>query len=857
MKYRKTLTGILGVLIAMVLAVSPAFAAEDQLIVLGKIAPDDRIDISGIVPSTEGESVQEQGFQIRNQSLDMCLNETGQTWKEWYAAVQKCRQEGSNEPLSQQELMAADPQARIYTGKDGIYMITGVNLPVIARDMESAFYAAYRLLPLLERSADTDLTLRSVVAEGDEREGTLEHIYVFQEVKAGKTVMGSTLRLVTNEEGRVKAVLNSLFAGDPSKQVVSAEAPDLPEAELIDAETAEKKVQQYLKDTGIVSTLLPDFTSQIIVLPEETEDGESVMETDENVPEELHWVVYSTSVDGSYLAHYLSADGTYLFHQKVKKPGDEAGQSESGTAYFFEKLEAAQYTGDVTYLNGETKSITVPVMKDPETGMYYLGDLQRRIVFADFYDFTYHDNELNFVSSADNTGWTDSDLITFETFLKVWDFYAALGWKSGDGLGTPVLMLHDMKLENETPLDNAAFGAIYKGWVLFAYDNSGVNFQEALDVWAHEYTHAVTGTLQGYNLYQNDQGAINESMSDIMGNLCQILETGKSDLSWLLGEDTTMIIRSMIDPHKYAQPEYVWDIYYGTDTTKPNDINDRGGVHSNSSILSLLAVRLCEEYGMPVECARDFWLKLAAWLTPMTDLPAIADVLEWVVQTPETQNWSGAVQQLIDQGQFRRVDAPTVLEESRKMVLLELPDTPSMRDEHWVLMALQIGGLSDILDLVMEHFLSGDSSGETAGDTGDDFIEESLTMLLKQYMSWTNGEDQNIYIQIEDRPTLYVLLNMDPDTLEPVGVAYYMNGKWHDVGPEVMTLVDTLPEEKVADTEEEAAEAVAEAILSIVENVTSMFFDTEDAGEVITEGIITILPSNGLEQIELPESALE
>ena len=926
MKRNRVITGSLSVLIALTLAVSPAFAAEDQLVAVGEIAPNDKIDIFGAgqlsasqtletleaepEAETEAEAEAELGFQISNHSLDMCLKETGQTWKEWYAASQKRRQEGSKAPVSLQDILTADPKAAVYSGEEGTYMITGENLPLTAADMEEAFYTAYQLLSLLGRDEDTDLTLRSVISEGNELPNSQEFIYVFQEINEGEAVRGSTLRLVSDEQGQVKAVFSSLYAGEPSYQetlfgdetiedaVFEDEAFEdalsagtlsedtlsedtifgemsfwdaltedtLPEdilsteivskdtdpsaRELVDAETAEMVVQQYLEDRGIVSTLLPDFTSQIFVMPAVTEDGESVMVADADLPEELCWVVYSESDDGSYLAHYLTADGTYLYHQTVKEPGDEAGQSGSDTTYLFDGLEAGEYTGDVTYLNGETSSLTVPVMKDPETGIYYLGDVQRRIVFADFYDYIYGDMTLTLLSSEDNTGWSDDDLITYDTFLKAWDFYASMGWIGGNGLGTPILMLKEMQFENGLPMDNAAYGTILDGWATFAYDNSGLNYQEALDVWAHEFTHAVTTAMQGYNLYQNDQGAINESMSDIMGNLCEMLIDDENDRFWQIGEDTMESIRAMTDPHVYGQPEYVWDLYYGTSTSKPNEMNDRGGVHSNSSILNLLAARLCGEYGMPWMIARDFWLRLASMLTPMTDLPQIADVLEWVVRGKETEQWSGAMHQLIEAGQFRRVDAPLVLEDGRKMVMLELPDTPAMTDENWILIALQLGDLSDILDSLIGELFSEDSSDDQAQTETEETL---MAGLVNQYTSWTNGKDQTIYMQIEDRPALYMMLNMDIDTMSPLGAAFYLNGKWHDIAEALteMQLLETA--DHIQFSGEEAVEAVLNSIMTLVGEFLPMILETEDAGEVINEGTTVILPSNGLEQIQLLE----
>lgn len=61
------------------------------------------------------------------------------------------------------------------------------------------------------------------------------------------------------------------------------------------------------------------------------------------------------------------------------------------------------------------------------------------------------------------------------------------------------------------------------------------------------------------------------------------------DKTWLLQENSDDIIRSMSDPNKYEQPAYVWDRYYVPKANEATENNDEGGVHTNSSLLNLIA----------------------------------------------------------------------------------------------------------------------------------------------------------------------------------------------------------------------------------------------------------------------------
>ncbi|MDQ0710280.1 hypothetical protein QFZ52_002932 [Arthrobacter woluwensis] len=77
------------------------------------------------------------------------------------------------------------------------------------------------------------------------------------------------------------------------------------------------------------------------------------------------------------------------------------------------------------------------------------------------------------------------------------------------------------------------------------------------DVTGHELTHGVTSKTNGL-LYQNESGAINESMSDIFGELTDITNGSADDTAanrWKMGEGSSLgVIRDMKSPKNYQQP---------------------------------------------------------------------------------------------------------------------------------------------------------------------------------------------------------------------------------------------------------------------------------------------------------------
>jgi vibriolysin len=131
--------------------------------------------------------------------------------------------------------------------------------------------------------------------------------------------------------------------------------------------------------------------------------------------------------------------------------------------------------------------------------------------------------------------------------------------------------------------------AYWNGSQMVYGDGDGVDFialSRALDVVAHELTHAVTDTEAGL-VYQNESGALNEAMSDIFAAATESYNDGAiSSDTWKVGEDVYTpgtagdALRYMNNPTADGQSyDYYPERYTGT--------GDYGGVHLNSGIANL------------------------------------------------------------------------------------------------------------------------------------------------------------------------------------------------------------------------------------------------------------------------------
>jgi Zn-dependent metalloprotease len=172
-------------------------------------------------------------------------------------------------------------------------------------------------------------------------------------------------------------------------------------------------------------------------------------------------------------------------------------------------------------------------------------------------------------------------------------------------------------------------------------DGDGVIFTDftgSLDVIGHELTHGVTEYTAGLE-YHNQSGALNESMSDVMGSLVKqwTLKQTAEQADWLIGPEVFTpgieadALRSLKAPgHAYdnktfgkdPQPAHMDDYVDLPDT----DEGDNGGVHINSGIpnhafyLAAIAIG-----GNAWEVAGRIWYQSLRASTPTTDFAGFAE----------------------------------------------------------------------------------------------------------------------------------------------------------------------------------------------------------------------------------------
>ena len=475
-------------------------------------------------------------------------------------------------------------------------------------------------------------------------------VYSFGQVEQDMAVYGATVKLIVDKDGHVCALSSSLVSGIEAEPI---------EDWAITEEEAEKIVLDNNKNKDL--KIVEGATEQILLPVDTTESYYT-------------WIVYTnnpdTSSETTYLAHYVDEKGEYIDSMPVIQPGDTDSLSAEGASLIFLDFEEDTWTGTVTKHDGTTKELTVPVLKDKETGERYLGDPNRKVLCIDYADFDYND-EINIRKEEDGR-FADNELLIYDTFLRTYDLYKEAGWEGPDGEGTPVLLRMDAVEENGDVIENAAYTGKKHGYQCFFFNRNDPD-GECTDIIAHEFTHCVTDNLMVYTRYYNQFGAMNEAFSDICGNIIEAIYGDSPDKTWLI-QECGKPLRCMSDPKQFQQPSFVWDVYYLPDTDSIGGFSDVGGVHINSSLLNLIGYRL-NEAGMPLTDQLYYWMNVILTMTSGSDYNALIQILPWCAETLGFSEYVPALENAIEETGIADLSLPETPAKGCGRIQFELPFT--------------------------------------------------------------------------------------------------------------------------------------------------------------------------------------
>ena len=562
-----------------------------------------------------------------------------------------------DEDASDSTLESEEMQAEYERALSASALVTGfVGEKFYDKPVEDEDAALAAVQSVIERVGGDETTILELREIRPTETGTT--YYTFRQRAGDVLVHGASVKLVVDKDHKVCGLVSALL---PDVQLEDLDSWE------ITADEAEKVVlDESAYHDNVRAKLVKGATEQTAIGLE----GDS---------QKLRyaWVVYTNNyfddVDAAYLAHYVDADGEYLYSIPVSEPSNADALAGDEAAFPFGELEKATWSGTVTKRDGTKMDIEVPILINPETEEVIMADADRKILCADYASYWYDEQISPRIEGED--GFDNDELIIYDTFIKVWDLFDSIGWTGPDGDGTPSLIGMDMVNEDGEVIQNAAYGGRDSGFQTFSFNRIDPD-GECFDIMAHEFTHCVTSTTMTANLYLNDAGAINEGMSDIIGNLTEMMIAYDADGEWLIGENEGEgegPYRSMKDPHAFYQPERTWDVYYGPAVGEATTANDCGGVHVNSSLLNLISYKL-DQAGMPLTDQFYFWMNVALAMTPSTDYPQMAELLPWCMEQAGYAEYVDAVKKAIEDTRIAETEKPDKMPEDCGCVMLSLPE---------------------------------------------------------------------------------------------------------------------------------------------------------------------------------------
>ena len=301
------------------------------------------------------------------------------------------------------------------------------------------------------------------------------------------------------------------------------------------------------------------------------------------------WLVVIDAVNGAELTAY-----SLVMHQQVAGSGvDLFGRTR--------RLNVWQESG-LFWMIDTSKPMFDPSLDPSQRGVIWIYDARNQELESP--------NHSLVPSFSPTSGWLPDTVSASYNLSQAYDYYLERhNRNSFDDQGASIPAIVRIGGEHQN-------NAFWTGSVMGFGD--GELYAGALDVVGHELTHAVI-QYSANLIYQNQPGALNESFSDIFGEMVEARTTGRPD--WLIGQalgdrrlmrnmaNPAALISSVGRPYPTKMSEFVH--------MPVSEESDWGGVHINSSIINrayyLLAAGLDGAIGLR-DAERIFYRALTVHL---------------------------------------------------------------------------------------------------------------------------------------------------------------------------------------------------------------------------------------------------
>ncbi|HDR4594868.1 TPA: peptidase M4 family protein [Bacillus cereus] len=395
-----------------------------------------------------------------------------------------------------------------------------------------------------------------IVREEEDAEAETTHVKLIEKYN-GVPVYGSDQTIALDKNNNVKAFFGQVIPNLENKNIPSTAKISEKEAVNIAKAGIEKEMGKVDNYDGIKKDL---YIYE--------KDGEYylsyVIKASVSKPEPGYWHYFIDATNGKVINKYNAVDHMTGFGYGVLGNKQSFEIVQNGKTGFFHLFDGKRGNGVHTF---DSRDLDKQFHDSTSHGLGYTG----------------YEIKSKFKSFEDKAG-VDAHV----NAEKVYDYYKkTFNRNSYDNKGAKLRSVVHVG-EN---WNNAGWNGVYMSYG----DGDGkmfIPFSASLDVVAHELTHAVTEHTANLE-YQDESGALNESLSDIFGVMVD-----RDD--WETGEDIYTpdiagdAMRSLSDPSSIPNP---------LDPTMGNPDHyrhyyptpyDNGGVHINSSINNKAAYLMSE-----------------------------------------------------------------------------------------------------------------------------------------------------------------------------------------------------------------------------------------------------------------------
>ena len=362
----------------------------------------------------------------------------------------------------------------------------------------------------------------------------------FQQEYRGVPVWPADVIVHLNPEGHVD-VMNGVFVPTPKK---------LGTVPVLDAATAAEYARTGLTDGAEAEVSASEL---IIYAPGDT-PPRLAWKLELAIDLTSRWLVVIDAVTGAELTAY-----SLVMHQQVAGSGvDLFGRTRP--------LNVWQQDG-LFWMVDTSKRMFDPRFDWNNRGAIWIYDARNQELESPHHSLV--------PSFSPTSGWLPDTVSASHNLSQAYDYYLERhNRNSFDDQGASIPAIVRIGGEHQN-------NAFWTGSVLGFGD--GLPFAGALDVVGHELTHAVI-QYSANLIYQNQPGALNESFSDIFGEMIEARTAGRPD--WLIGQalGDRRFMRNMANPAALAfdghrpYPTKMSEFFYTHE--------DDGGVHINSSIIN-------------------------------------------------------------------------------------------------------------------------------------------------------------------------------------------------------------------------------------------------------------------------------